>query len=759
MREVSLHTDEECENVQYEILVVDDSKVFNKKISDALTSFGHKITSAFTLKEARKFIEEKKFDFIILDLILPDGEGDQLIDSLNEEIRSRIIVLSGDNDIQRRNYIFETGVLDYFSKNNPTHLIFDDIRKLLCTVDQNSNINILVVDDSAFMRKLLHGILVTKRYNVIEASSAQEGIELLEKNEIHLLLLDYEMPGMDGAYMLEQIKCDIKYLELPVIMLSGNDDKDFKARVLKHGASDFIKKPFISEELILKCDLQVKQYLNVKRLKQKEHDLQIALRKSREAEQHKAMFLANMSHEIRTPLNSIMGFVNLLLEEEKDENKLDHLTTVNKSGEHLLNLINDILDFTKIENNKLDINKEVFRLKELFNLVVSVHKHRMDEKNISFKTIYDNHLPVHFKSDFLRIKQILTNLIGNAIKFTPENGEIDLEVKLSEDKKYIRFSVKDNGIGIEASNHDKVFSIFTQAEDTTTKKFGGTGLGLSICSRLVSLLDGEIGLKSELNKGSEFYFDIPVIEFSDAEVTYKDDKNSEISKSLPAEFDNFILLVEDNLANQKFMSVLLKKLGLTFDIVSDGVEAVDMFKQKEYDLILMDENMPNMCGTEATKIIRKIQREENLKYTPIIALTANAIKGDRDKFLQAGMDEYISKPVNKIKLVEVLSEFLNQDSVFDVVEEVISDNKNKIELPKEFIESASDLIKSVKKPLKNEDFDAIINFSNLLRMASLKFKVENIFTLCLNIKQSAKDKDIQSCKNYVKLIKKMIGYE
>jgi len=743
MNKKAIYTYKECSQVKYKILVVDDSKTFNQKITDALNKLGHKITQSYTLKETEDFLEKDNFDFILLDLILPDGEGDELIDKLDEETKSKVIVLSANTDNQRRKHVFESGILDYFSKTNPTHKIIDDVKNLICTVEKNSNINILIVDDSSFMRKMVRKLLEPKRFNVFEAKDGASGLEILNNQEIHLVLLDYEMPGMDGITMIEQVKKDIQFLELPIIMLSGNDHQDVVARALKNGASDFLKKPFATEELLLKCDLHVKDYINIQMIKLKEEALENALEKTKRAEQHKAIFLANMSHEIRTPLNAIMGFVSLLDEEEIDDIKKGYFNTIQKSGDLLLNLINDILDFSKIESNKLDINNEVFVIDELYQLIISLYTPAMKEKNINFITTIDTNLPTFFKSDFLRIKQIITNLISNAVKFTPKDKEITFQINLIEDKNTIEFSVSDTGIGIDPKNHEKIFELFSQAEETTTKKFGGTGLGLSISAKLVSLLKGEISIQSALGQGSKFYFTLPIVEFDKKEITHHkiQVKNQKIVKT----FNNHILLVEDNKTNQQFMSILLKKYGLTFDIASDGLEAIECFKQKEYDLILMDENMPNKSGTDTTRIIRSLQREQNLKYTPIIALTANALKGDKDKFIKAGMDEYLTKPIDKIKLTELLTEYLNSENINTILEQP----KDILNLPEPFILHTAKAIEPIKKALENNHFDDVVKYINLIRILTIKYKLTDIFKICWNIEKCAKEKNYNDCKNLI----------
>ncbi|MEA3513664.1 MAG: response regulator [Campylobacterota bacterium] len=755
-RVTTIYEQTDCGDAKYNILVVDDSKTFNQKITDGLNIQGHNLTQCYLLNDARKLIENNNYDFILLDLILPDGEGDELIDELSEELRAKIIVLSGDTDMQRRGHIFDTGILEYFSKTNPTHMLLEDIKNLLCNVEKNSFINILLVDDSSFMRRMLKGILSPKRFNIYEAKDGINGLEVLNKEDIHLMLLDYEMPGMDGIELLETIKRDIRFLELPVIMLSGNDSKDIVARALKHGASDFLKKPFATEELLLKCDLQVKDYINKKRIQIKEKELAIALEKTKKSEEYKSLFLANMSHEIRTPLNGIVGFVNILAEEEKDKKKLDYLNTIQKSSDLLLNLINDILDFSKIESNKLDINKEVFIVDELYHLLRSVYNPMAIEKDIELNSYIDTNVPKYFYSDFLRIKQIMTNLISNAIKFTPKKGKITISLELTEDKKSIQFSVSDTGIGIAKENHTKVFELFSQAESTTTKKFGGTGLGLSISAKLVKLLGGTIGINSEINQGSCFYFNLPIVKIDEEKIEHRKTKESSKIKDITSTFSNHILLVEDNKTNQQFMSIILKKLGLTLEIANDGYEALEKFKEKEYDLILMDENMPNMSGIEATKLIRGLQREHNLKYTPIVALTANAIKGDRERFIEAGMDEYLSKPLDKVKLVEVLTSLLNSDKVFDLINKRSEKTDN---FPEKFTKNTIKAVDMLEMAVADEDFASVIKLINLIKISAMRYKLQDIFALCLEIEQSANDKDAKSCENFIMILKGLLNNE
>jgi len=556
--------------------------------------------------------------------------------------------------------------------------------------------------------------------------------------------------------MLEAIKQDVKYFDLPVLMISSSDDEDTIARVLKHGACDFIKKPFVTEELILKCDFQVRNYINILQNKHKEEALEKALLRTKEAEEYKAMFLANMSHEIRTPLNAIIGFNDLLIEKEKDEESLKYLSIMKESSKLLLGLINDILDFSKIESNKLDITKEIFELNDIKENIISLYENTIEQKGLKLTIEMDKELPKYFYSDFLRVKQIITNLISNAIKFTPTGGEIIFSIEYTDNNKFIEISVKDNGIGIDPINHQKIFDMFSQADSKIVKKFGGTGLGLTISSRLVSMLGGNIGVQSQLEKGSKFYFTLPIEPISESDIKSFEGKHINLNhENTNLTFDNHILLVEDNKVNQVFMKVMIQKFGLTFDIADDGQKAVDMYKQNRYDLILMDENMPNMNGSEATQVIRGYEKENSLRHIPIVALTANAIKGDREKFLQMGMDEYLSKPIDKIKLSEILSEFLNDDKILtmcDPKEETIQKTQTIYE---KFSQDSKEILDNLEQSIDKEKFDDIKIYADMLKAQALKFKLQEIFTACLKIKKSAKEKDIVSCLNYLYLIKNL----
>ncbi len=387
-------------------------------------------------------------------------------------------------------------------------------------------------------------------------------------------------------------------------------------------------------------------------LEKKYKELESAKKEAIIANETKSIFLANMSHEIRTPLNAMTGFINIISNEFSDKKLLLYVDVIKRNSESLLDIINDILDFNKIESGKLDIVKEYFDLYKEMNDITELFSAKADEKDIKILLNIADDVPMICESDQLRLKQIISNILSNAIKFTNESGLIKFNISIDSLKEKLLFSIEDNGIGISEKYKNNIFKAFTQEDESITKIYGGTGLGLNISYKLVRLLDSQLKVRSQLGKGSEFYFSLPLV--------YVDNIDKKLKEIIPQmdiykDFtDKHILLVEDNKSNQMFMKIILNSMKLDVEIAQNGAKAVEMFKKKKYDLILMDENMPILNGIEATKQIVEIEKEKNLKHTPIVALTANALKGDRDRFLAAGMDEYLTKPLDNKKLLETL---------------------------------------------------------------------------------------------------------
>lgn len=422
---------------------------------------------------------------------------------------------------------------------------------------------------------------------------------------------------------------------------------------------------------------------NTQELEQKNEELEKALAAAREATRMKSRFLANMSHEIRTPMNGVLGMTDFLLGTGLSEEQQEYAEAIKRSADSLLALIEDILDLSRVEAGKLRLDRSDFALQSTIAETASIFALQARAKGLEFVSNISPGLPEYAVGDPGRLRQVLTNLLGNAIKFT-ERGQVVLKAEVVSqvrDAIQLKFTVQDSGIGIPPGEQGRLFDAFTQVDESNTRKYGGTGLGLAISRQLVELLGGEIGVGSEPGKGSKFWFTASFGKSKRPSTAARAGNQPDsalhptpaprvaavksqtgtaqratgpalVSKGPPSQKSMRILLAEDNEINQRIALRLLQKLGLSADAVVNGREAVEALEKRRYDLVLMDCQMPDMDGFEATAVIR--QREGGSRHQTICALTANAMDGDRERCLAAGMDDYISKPLRHAELVEVL---------------------------------------------------------------------------------------------------------
>lgn len=519
---------------------------------------------------------------------------------------------------------------------------------------------ILIVDDKEENLISLERILSDFDVEFIRASSGEDALKNTLKDEFAMAILDVQMPGMDGYETLELMRQRKKTKLLPVIFVSAIHQSDLHIiKGIETGAVDFIPKPIIPEVLHGKVSVFLDLYRQRKELdllliylEKKNEELIIEKNKAEEATRSKSLFLANMSHEIRSPMNGILGLSKLLQQSKLDNEQKDMLEVMTTSGENLIQIINDILDYSKIEAGQIEIENIDFDIRKVSETIFHLLNYKAIEKEINFKIEVDEIIPRILIGDSFRLNQVLINLANNALKFT-QNGFVTLSVKCIEKTQEhvsLFFSVKDSGIGISKDAQKKLFREFTQSNTSITREYGGTGLGLAISKNLTQLMGGKISIDSELGKGSEFMFELK-FEYKEKQENMIEEQNIELPSNLS------ILVAEDNPINQKVVTLTLRMMGLTCDIAKNGMEALEMYKKDRHQVILMDMQMPVLDGISATQKIRNFEDSETINEpTYIVALTANAFIEDKQRCIEAGMNDFISKPFKENGLRKILNQ-------------------------------------------------------------------------------------------------------
>ena len=533
-------------------------------------------------------------------------------------------------------------------------------------MDSAEQVKILVVDDVPEKRLSVEVVLQDLGQQIVSVDSGAEALRRLLNEDFAVILLDVNMPEMDGFETAALIRQRRRSEHTPIIFLTAFPDDTYAERGYSLGAVDYILTPVVPDVLRTKVQVFVDLFRMTQQVKRQaeerialahEHAARVA---AEQANSTKNAFLANVSHELRTPMNAIIGMTDLALKEGLSPMVREYLTTVQSSSHVLLELLNEILDFSKIESGKFSLQNVAFSLREVVDELARAVRFRAVDKGLQLASEIGPDVPDSFMGDPMRLRQILNNLLTNSLKFT-DKGQISVDVaaiSVSDQEAQLRFSVSDTGIGISPKDQERIFTPFAQVDPSTTRRHGGIGLGLAIASDLITAMRGKLAVQSEMGVGSAFSFTIPLVRASREATTRRIDAEksaanlaSDRKSDKRAKQGLRVLLAEDVKANQMLVKYALKQRGHEVDIAQDGREAIELASNGSYDVVLMDVQMPEMDGFQATAAIRALPKGSGV---PIIALTAHALPTDRERCLAAGMNGYLAKPLDLVQLAEVV---------------------------------------------------------------------------------------------------------
>jgi signal transduction histidine kinase/DNA-binding response OmpR family regulator len=631
------------------LLVLDDDAVDRLQLKRALKScgFGYKLTECDDPRSIVDIVQRTAFDCIFLDYMLPGMNGLHLVRKIREAgVKTPIVITTSHGNESIAVDLMKSGASDYVIKNeinseSVSHIIRNALRIREIEKDRELAEKALKISESR----------LAEAQRIAKIGNWEFDINL---NEVYWSPEVYKVFELNPAEFVPTLGNYLNYI--------ASEDRN---RVINATKETIEGRPFnvdfqiitpggvkyansqgyalMGEGKVTKKIIGTLQDITERKLA--EQEIQKARELSENSMKVREIFLANMSHEIRTPMNAILGFTRLLYETNLSDEQKGFIDAIHFSGENLLVIINDILDLSKIQSGKMLIEHCEFNFRELLAGIVSVLKPKATEKGLQLTYKIADYIPVAVKGDPVRLNQVLTNLISNAVKFTEKGGVyLDIDATGVEEKEFMmQLRVRDTGIGIPEDKHAVIFENFVQASSDSTRKYGGTGLGLTIVKNLIELQHGKITLTSKPGYGSTFTVQLPFERAADHGKTSPALASKKTSESYEALRGVRVLVAEDNSVNQLLIRKVLEKVGCKIQIASSGLEALGCLKTEPYDIVLMDIQMPEMDGYEATGLIR-LDSQSPYAEIPIIAMTAHAFGSDVNKCISAGMNDYISKP-------------------------------------------------------------------------------------------------------------------